>query len=219
MTPWGCFEALQLKGLTGIFLVVGLIMTADFILDPIRGPHLLAVVVGMGTALYSDLRTLHKISRPLSTHDLDEVRRIHFIVTLAFVGIWASGVGLIWYRTEFVLEVFSPKLWSKMIVVTVLTANAIVLAAFVLPSLKLYVGTPLITLPRRVLAPMSIVAGVSAACWVLALTLGFSKVLKTAPWDVLIPFLMTGFAVGIGGSVLMVFGLRFFDRKAQQNNP
>lgn len=190
-------------------------MTADFILDSIRGPHLLAVIVGMGTALYLDLRTLHKISRPLSASDLDEVRRIHFIVTLAFVGIWASGVGLIWYRTAFVIEAFSPKLWSKLIVVTVLTANAIVLAAFVLPSLKRYVGTPLIALPRRVLMPMSVVAGVSASSWVLALTLGFSKVLKTANWDVLVPLLSIGYVIGVASVMIVMASLGLRDRRAR----
>lgn len=190
-------------------------MTPDLLLDAIRGPHLLAVILGMGAALYLDLRTLHKISRPLSVHDLDEVRRIHFIVTMAFVVIWASGVGLIWYRTEFLVEMFSPKLWSKLIVVTVLTANAIVLAAFVLPSLIRYVGTPLIALPSRVLVPMSVVAGVSAASWVLALTLGFSKVLKTASWDILVPLLSTGYVVGVGSVTVIVLSLGLRERRSR----
>lgn len=190
-------------------------MTQDLLLDFVRGPHLLSVIIGMGAALYLDLRTLHKISHPLSAHDLDEVRRIHAVVTMAFVVIWASGVTLIWFRTGFALEQFSPKLWCKLIVVTTLTANAVVLATSVLPALARHEGTALADLPRRVLMPMSIVAGVSVASWILALMLGFSKVLKTSGWDVLIPFLSFGFALGIGGAILATLFLCKVTRTAR----
>lgn len=183
-------------------------MTPELILDSIRGPHLLAIVIGMGAAMYLDLRTLHKISRPVSNSDLEEIRRIHWVVTSTFVLIWASGLSLVWYRTEFAIEAFSPKLWSKLFVVSVLTLNALMLAAFVIPNLRRFEGIALLDMPFRILLPMVMVAGVSGSSWILALMLGFSKFLKTAHGDVLVPFLSFGFAAGIGGVILVVFALR-----------
>jgi hypothetical protein len=162
----------------------------------------------MGAAMYLDLRTLHKISRPVSNTDLEEIRRIRWVVTSTFVLIWASGLSLVWYRTEIAIEAFSPKLWSKLFVVSVLTLNAIMLAAFVIPNLRRFEGIALLDMPFRILLPMAMVAGVSGSSWILALMLGFSKFLKTAHWDVLVPFLSFGFAAGIGGVILVVFALR-----------
>ena len=98
---------------------------------------------------------------------------------------------------------------------TVLNINAIILAVFVLPSLKKHVGTSLIALPRRVLLPMSIVAGVSGASWVLALVLGFSKVLKTASWDTFVPLLSSGYVLGVIGAIITIFAIGAFDKRSK----
>jgi hypothetical protein len=100
------------------------------------------------------------------------------------------------------------KLWSKLVVVSLLTANALALALLVMPALSRHVGSRLIDLPTRQLLPMTLCAGVSMACWLLALALGSSTVLKTAGWDVLVPVLLGGGAMCICGAVTVMFGLR-----------
>ena len=87
--------------------------TQDIILDLVRGPHLLGVIIAMGAAIYYDLRSLHRIFQPLSATDIEEVRRIHIIVATGFTAIWMTGLGLLWIRTGFDVASFSPKLWCK----------------------------------------------------------------------------------------------------------
>ncbi len=189
--------------------------TQDIILDLVRGPHLLGVIIAMGAAIYYDLRSLHRIFQPLSATDIEEVRRIHIIVATGFTAIWMTGLGLLWIRTGFDVASFSPKLWCKLIIVTLLSANAIVLAFWLLPMLRTNIGTRLLDLPNRVILMMSTVAGVSISSWLLALTLGFSTTLKTAKWDVLLPILTTGVLAGVIGVTCFIFGLRAWDQRVQ----
>lgn len=188
-------------------------------LDFIRGVHLMCIVVGMGSALYFDLRSMHRIVQPMQQTDLDELHRIHSIVSLACVGLWVSGVLLIGIRTGFDLAAFSPKLWSKVLVVTALTLNALFLARFVIPALTRFKGMRLVDLPIPMLLPMTICAGISLSCWVLALVLGASQVLKTAQWDLLVPVLLGTSALCIGGALMVMFGARAVLRDdSQQTN-
>ncbi|MEJ6398567.1 hypothetical protein [Yoonia sp. 208BN28-4] len=183
-------------------------MTPELTLDLLRGPHLLGVVIGMGAAIYYDLRTVLRLTHPLSPSDTVELRRIHMIVLCAFAGIWISGLGLIGYRTGFDAAVFTPKLWSKVIVVATLTLNSAFLSAYVIPNIQRSEGIPLIGVPARKLLMMSLSAGLSMSCWLLALTLGFSTVLKTASWDLLIPVILSGVTACISGVLIVVFGVR-----------
>lgn len=183
-------------------------MDNNLALDLLRGAHLLFIAVGMGAAMYFDLRSLHRISAPTLQADLDELNRIHLVVTMACAGLWASGIALIWVRTGFDLATFSPKLWSKLIVVTTLMLNALVLARFVIPALNRHLGVRLIDLPLRLLVPMTLCAGLSLSCWLLALALGSSSVLKLSGWDVLVPVLLGGTAFCIGGVLVVLLVAR-----------
>lgn len=155
-------------------------MSEPIFLDLIRGIHLLCFALGMGPAIYFDLRSLFRIALPFYPIDVEELHRIHKVVSLACLGLWASGMMLIWWRTNFDPAAFSPKLWAKLGVVTVLTVNAIYLSRCVMPSLANWTGSRLIDIPVRLLLPMTLCAGLSLSCWALALALGSSTVLKTA---------------------------------------
>ena len=168
----------------------------------------MCLVVGMGPALYYDVRSLLRIAQPMRSSDIEELHRIHWIVSVACGGLWVSGMALIYARTGFELSQFSPKLWSKVAVVTVLTANAFVLSTVMIPALSRFKGLRLVDLPVRQLVPMSVCAGVSLSCWVLALALGSSVTLKTAGWDLLLPVLAGGAVLCISGVVGMMFLLR-----------
>lgn len=183
------------------------------VLDLIRGVHLLCMVIGMGLSISYDLRSLQRIALPLAEADIEELHRIHQIVSIACIGLWLSGITLIWIRTGFELDAFSPKLWSKIGVVTLLTLNALILSRVMIPALSRYIGVRLVDLPIRQLLPMAICAGVSLSCWVLALTLGSSVILKTAGWDVLLLVLIEGAALCIGGALVVIFGLRIILRR------
>jgi hypothetical protein len=183
-------------------------MDNPLLLDLIRGAHLLCVVIGMGSAFYFDIRSVHRIAHPILQSDIDELHRIHKIVSTACFGLWLSGAALIWLRTNFDLAAFSPKLWSKIIVVTTLTMNAVILTTFVIPTLARYTGTRLVGLPFRSLLPMALCAGISFSCWLLALALGASAILKVAKWDVLLPILVGVPILSICGALAITFGAR-----------
>lgn len=183
-------------------------MDDPVLIDLIRSAHLLFLVLGMGPALYYDLRSLHRIRQPVSQNDLDELRRIHSIVSIACVGLWLSGAALIWVRTQFDISEFSPKLWSKVAVVTTLTVNATVLSVFVIPSLERIKGSRLLAIPLGRLVAMNLCAGVSLSCWMLALVLGSSSVLKNAGWDLLLPVLFGVSAACICGVMAIVLWMR-----------
>lgn len=155
----------------------------------------------MGPALYFDLRCMHLINKPLSQEDIVELRRIHNVVTMACVGLWASGLALIWIRTNFDFAQFSPKLWSKVIVVSVLSLNAMILNTVVIPVLARNTGIRLADLPLTKLVPMTLCAGVSLSCWLLALALGASSILKVSGWDILLPVMLGGAALCIGAAL------------------
>jgi hypothetical protein len=183
-------------------------------LDLLRGLHLLCVVLGMGAAMYFDLRCLHKIARPLSENDVNELHRIHALVRIVGLGLWISGVTLIWLRTNFDLASFTPKLWCKVLVVIGLTANSLVLGFFVIPVFARYKGVRLIDVPVRLLLPMTICAGFSVTCWLLALALGSSRVLKAASWDLLLPFMLSGTVICMSSVLLMTFASRYLLRRS-----
>jgi hypothetical protein len=183
-------------------------MDDPILIDLIRCAHLLFLVLGMGPALYYDLRSLHRIRQPVSQNDLDELRRIHSIVSIACVGLWLSGAALIWVRTQFDISEFSPKLWSKTIVVSTLTVNAIVLSIVVIPALERIKGSRVVAIPLGRLVGMNLCAGVSLSCWMLALVLGSSSVLRTAGWDLLLPVLLGVSAACICGVMAVVLWMR-----------
>lgn len=183
-------------------------MSEPIFLDLIRGIHLLSFALGMGPAIYFDLRSLSRIALPFHPTDFAELHRIHKLVSLACLGLWISGMTLIWWRTNFVPAAFSPKLLAKLAVVTVLTVNAIYLSRCVMPSLANWTGSRLIDIPVRLLLPMTLCAGLSLSCWTLALALGSSAVLKTSDWSVLVPLLASGAILCIGGVLATTFGLR-----------
>ncbi|MEQ6203968.1 hypothetical protein ABMC88_13010 [Sulfitobacter sp. HNIBRBA2951] len=183
-------------------------MDDPIFIDLIRYTHLLSLVLGMGPALYYDLRSLHRIRQPVSQTDLDELRRIHNIVSVACVGMWLSGAALIWVRTQFDLSEFSPKLWCKVAVVSTLTVNATVLSIFVIPTLERIKGSRIVSIPLGRLVAMNLCAGVSLSCWMLALALGSSSVLKTAGWDLLLPVMLGVFAACICGVMAVMLWMR-----------
>jgi hypothetical protein len=94
------------------------------------------------------------------------------IVSLALAALWATGMTIIWIDTQFELGAIAgqPKLLSKLTVVSILTANGVLLH---------WLAFPLITrthddAARAALLP-AMLGGVSAATWGYAAFLGVAK--------------------------------------------
>jgi hypothetical protein len=180
----------------------------DACIDAVRGAHLLCLALGMGSALYLDFRTLAGLNRVIEEHDILEMRRIHHFVSAALVCLWVTGLMLIWIRTSFDISQFSPKLWCKLAVVSAMTLNAWLIGTSVMPIMEQQTGERLIDLPPRQLLPMVVIGAMSMFCWIAALALGSSKVLKTAPWHNLLMGLSLAYVGIILGGVAVFFWLR-----------
>lgn len=169
----------------------------------LRGLHLLCFAAGMGVALCFDLRTLRTLNAPVTRDDVWTLHQVHLWITAAFGGLWITGLALVYVRTGFELSAFSPKLWTKLAVMTLMAANALAIARLVMPVMEASIGRTLTALPARQLAIVTQIAVTSLFCWTAGMALGSSVVLKTAGWDVLLPLFLVGYlAMTIGGQAM-----------------
>lgn len=178
------------------------------LVDVLRAGHLIFMALGMGTGLFCDWRALCAFNTPFTAQHIAQFDEVHKFVFAALAGLWLTGAGLIYVRTGFVLSEFSPKLWLKVIVVTTLTVNAVLIGAFVLPRVARSVGTRAIALPGAMVAAMTFTTSVSLFCWMSGLALGVSTTLKTADWTTLGMVFASAFGIFVAGGMAAIMGLR-----------
>lgn len=175
-------------------------------IDLLRAVHLVFFAAGMGTALYMDFMSFWSIQLPRSADDMHDLERIHIWITAAFVGLWLSGMSLIYVRTGFELALFSPKLWLKIGVMTLMTLNSGILVIVILPMMRRMLGRCVISLPLFQLMGATQIAVISLFCWSSGLFLGSSVVLKSASWDMLFPLACAWFIIlTLGGQASVMF--------------
>lgn len=170
--------------------------------------HLLFVAIGLGLAVRLDFiffRGRH--ARP-SQVLLADTALSHQMISTALVGLWGTGICLVYLRTGFVLAEFSPKLWVKLIIVTMLSVNAIIIGIFVMPIMERYNDRPVLAIPLRYKLPMAVSAATSAFCWFTALALGAMATLKTQSWETLGLIFGLEFALGIMVAVSLALWAR-----------
>lgn len=173
--------------------------------DAIRVLHLFCFAAGMGIAVFFDWRAIRASHVQISQDDLGVLSDIHAWIKMAFAGLWVTGIMLIYIRTGFELSNFTPKLVTKLAVMTLMLLNVQAIARYVLPIFGDNVGRSMFELPYAKLATMSQCAINSIFFWFAGLTLGSSAVLKTQGWDVLLPMILGGFLVcTLGGQFMML---------------
>ena len=152
-----------------------LLFDPSFIKGGIRIVHFIGLSLGLGTATFLDLLMLRFMvrSKIRPTH----VQAFNFgtkIVTAGLVMLWISGLGFL--ACYYLLEpdkLANPKIWAKLCVVGVLTANAIFLHKMVLPTVELQVSRPLfvgLSVQQRIL--MLVGGATSITCWYVPVALG-----------------------------------------------
>jgi len=166
-------------------------------IDLVIFAHLFFVALGFGCAARLDLEFFLSRKAPPSDVLLNDAERSHRLIILAMIGMWTTGIALIYLRTGFVFENISPKLWTKVIVVTVLSVNSLVISKFAMPRLHAYADVPVMAIPMRSKLPMAVVSAVSTISWLSALALGAVATLKTQPWDVLLPIFGAAYSAAI----------------------
>ncbi len=166
--------------------------SAAWFLPPVSGRsalrmvHLLGLCLGLGTALLLDGSVL--MWRRAGHAPANAARLLSVgghVVVAGFGLLWASGVALVGLAVEAdPAFLANPKIWAKVLIVTALTANAMVLHARVLPAFALSAGRPIDGRWRSGERTLFVACGaVSSASWGLAFGLG-----ALPEWNYTAPF-------------------------------
>ncbi len=167
--------------------------------DCLRYAHILSVAVGLGTSFMADLHVLTRLHGRVTEGLIRTLETYHKIVWVALFGMWMTGLALVYIRTGFELANFTPKLFSKLFIVSTLTLNAMVIGNLAMPALKAALGRSILQLPFATTVAVAAVSGVSTASWLLALALGVSKILAKSSWAI--------FLEGVPAAYLLALGL------------
>lgn len=137
--------------------------------------HLLGLVMGLGGAVLLDVTVLTRgVLRPISRYTLHQVDVLSRVVTLGLALLWMTGAALIWLNYQIKPEyITNPKLWAKILIVSGLTLNGIVIHDRVLPALKQRIGERLFEgMSQKFVAGMTFIGAVSFTSWAVPLVLG-----------------------------------------------
>lgn len=176
-------------------------MDTQILIDFARYAHVLSVAVGFGGAFLADFHMLSRLGQPVDDDTLTTLHVCHKIVTGSLVAMWITGIVMIGIRTGFVVESFSPKLFSKLITVSILTANAILIARFAMPLVEKSRGRNLMNLSLATKLRLAVIGAVSTTSWLVAMAMGIIKVLATSGWLVFAILLPVSYAVSIAAAV------------------
>ncbi len=157
--------------------------------------HLMALAVGLGTVLLTDLHILRHAFRPLQQDDTQLIKRAHKIITVALWGLWITGLGLFYLKTNGDLAAASPKLWAKLATVILLTTTAMAMSRVAVPIINAVVGQRLVDLRLGTKLLLASFAAMSAAGWLTALLLGGAETTRTADFATLGTILATSFGL------------------------
>lgn len=171
--------------------------------DAARAVHLLGLALGFGVAIIADLSASRTLVRPLSIAEIETLERYHRMVAVGLSLFWISGLVLLWLRTGFDPENFSPKLLAKLGVVTLLTFNAILIGKIGLNAIIEWEGARFGELPFMERLQLGALAGLSGAGWISALSLGVFSTLKTMDWALLSELIGAIYLMGLVGAILI----------------
>ena len=178
-------------------------MDSVLILDAARAGHMVGLAAGLGLALCADLLALRSVVKPVTDADVWIMWRLHRIILVGLAILWGSGLYLLQARTGWDPAAFSPKLVTKLAIVSVLTINAIVIGFYALPQFARNRGRRFGEFEPRTRLRLSVIAGVSLSCWMSALGLGVFSQLKPMSFGSLQAVFAPVFLTGLAGAVIV----------------
>ena len=143
--------------------------------------HLVALSVAIATVLELDCRIMRSTGRALTVHDTSTLHRGHRRILAALATLWASGAVLAWIATGGDPSAASPKLAAKAVTVVLLTATALAMGRYALPTIAAHTGAPLLALGLATKLRLATLGALSGAGWATALIVGGSESLASAP--------------------------------------
>ncbi|MDA8456059.1 hypothetical protein M4R22_14915 [Acidovorax sp. GBBC 3334] len=136
--------------------------------------HLLAMAVAIGKMLEYDFRFLGMIHRKITPQRREELLRTKATMTAALWVLWGSGAFFVYlgytHSPEYVMN---EKLWMKVLTVSALTLNGMLMHRFAFPHMMqegVFLEFPL----KRILS-LTLFATVSSVSWLYASFLGIAR--------------------------------------------
>ena len=166
--------------------------------------HILMLTVCFWIVIVADMTAAKSSFKPLSGFDLKRLHTYHSALTTGLVLLWTSGIALIGLRTGFQLSEFSPKLIAKVVVVTILTINAIVIGRIALPFYERNRGKCIGDFCVSIRTRLAVCGAISTSSWLSALALGAIPTLKAASAVTLINLLGLFYLGNVVVSVVLV---------------
>ncbi len=158
--------------------------------------HIIGTVLGAGAATVTDY-LVFKFAKDRKI-DKDEFQILHTISDLVWTGLFlllVSGIGFLALYITDLADVRSSysldKIWAKVTIIIILTANGFFIHRHVLPSLKRWRGKSLAT-PSFVKKSFSIFSpgAISGVSWYSALILGAWRGLDASYAEIMSAYLM-----------------------------
>jgi hypothetical protein len=143
--------------------------------------HVMALSLGLGAAVIADLTVARRaLFRAISNDTIETMEFLGHLVTIGLALVWVTGIALV---TEMVLAggtiLSNPKFWAKVVIVEVLTINAVAVHSVVLPAFKAQVGKRLFDgLTNAERTVMGVVGAISVTSWGFPVLLGTARELN-----------------------------------------
>jgi len=177
--------------------------------------HLLACCVAMGLVLTSDIAMVRDMlkRKVFTEHDNAHMESLQKSVIVALIALWVTGIAVIGidYLGKGMDYFMNPKLQAKVIIVSILTYNGVLLHRLVLPALQKAGSLLNLDFSARMLALFC--GSLSAVSWMYAAMLGVGRPLA---WKYSLSELLMAYPVLIVLGFLTMFALT---QRARRQGP
>ncbi len=176
-------------------------MIFELLFDTARFSHSIGFALGIGAGSFADFSILRKINTELTGCDLGNLETVHKIVWTGLGILWLSGLIILYMKTGFIFSEFTPKLITKLAVVTILTVNAFLLGLWAMPILKKNINRPYLAFSLEHKTILSLLASISLCSWISGLILGIFSALRPANFDAILPIFAALYVMAIFSSI------------------
>lgn len=203
-------SAFELVTATGpvrpILQLAELIVTADAFRMGIVYVHLIACCVAIGLVLTNDIAFVMQMLKgdPSARENPALLSALQSTVTVSLITLWITGVAVVTLDASLSSWSYflNPKIQAKIVIVSLLTLNGLMLHNAVLPALIKAGALLNLSLTRRTLAVFS--GSVSGVSWFYAAMLGIGRPLN---WKYSLAELLVMYPVFIAGGFMMMLML------------